>query len=42
MTAMNDDRFAQSAFLRARGTASEGKVAFAELFFEHRTNSPIE
>ncbi len=34
MTATNDDRFAQSAFLRARGTASEGKVAFAELFFD--------
>ena len=34
MTAMNDDRFAQSAFLRARGTTSEGKVAFAELFFD--------
>ncbi len=34
MTATNDDRFARSAFLRARGTASEGKVAFAELFFD--------
>ena len=34
MTATNDDRFAHSAFLRVRGTASEGKVAFAELFFD--------
>ncbi|WP_432348057.1 low temperature requirement protein A [Shinella yambaruensis] len=34
MTATTDDRFAHSAFLRARGTAQEGKVAFAELFFD--------
>lgn len=34
MTATNDERFAQSACLRARGTAKEGKVAFAELFFD--------
>lgn len=34
MTATNDDRFATSACLRARGTAREGKVAFAELFFD--------
>ena len=34
MTATNDERFAQSAYLRARGTAKEGKVAFAELFFD--------
>lgn len=34
MTALNDERFAESACLRARGTAKEGKVAFAELFFD--------
>src|SRR6218665_1473009 len=34
MTATNDERFAHSAYLRARDTASEGKVAFAELFFD--------
>lgn len=34
MTATNDERFAHSACLRARGTADEGKVAFAELFFD--------
>jgi low temperature requirement protein LtrA len=34
MTETNDNRFAHSACLRARGTASEGKVAFAELFFD--------
>nr|WP_314094428.1 low temperature requirement protein A [uncultured Shinella sp.] len=34
MMATNDERFAHSAYLRARGTASEGKVAFAELFFD--------
>ncbi|MXN43641.1 hypothetical protein GR138_00470 [Shinella kummerowiae] len=34
MTALNDERFAESACLRARGTAREGKVAFAELFFD--------
>ncbi|MCO5149769.1 MULTISPECIES: low temperature requirement protein A [unclassified Shinella] len=34
MTATTDDRFANSACLRARGTAQEGKVAFAELFFD--------
>jgi low temperature requirement protein LtrA len=34
MTETNDERFAHSAFLRARGTADEGKVAFAELFFD--------
>ncbi|MCQ4629447.1 low temperature requirement protein A [Shinella sp. CPCC 100929] len=34
MTATNDERFAHSAFLRARGTAQEGKVGFAELFFD--------
>lgn len=34
MTATTDDRFAHSACLRARGTAQEGKVAFAELFFD--------
>ena len=34
MTATNDERFTHSAFLRARGTAREGKVAFAELFFD--------
>ena len=34
MTGTNDERFAHSAFLRARGTAQEGKVAFAELFFD--------
>lgn len=34
MTATNDERFAGSAYLRARGTAREGKVAFAELFFD--------
>ncbi|MGQ3209511.1 MAG: low temperature requirement protein A [Shinella sp.] len=34
MTATNDGRFAESACLRARGTAKEGKVAFAELFFD--------
>ena len=34
MTATNDERFAHSACLRARGTAKEGKVAFAELFFD--------
>jgi low temperature requirement protein LtrA len=34
MTATNDERFARSACLRARGTAKEGKVAFAELFFD--------
>ncbi|MGD9476536.1 low temperature requirement protein A [Shinella sp. G-2] len=34
MTATNDERFANSACLRARGTAREGKVAFAELFFD--------
>lgn len=34
MTAPNDERFAHSACLRARGTAQEGKVAFAELFFD--------
>ena len=34
MTATDDERFANSAYLRARGTASEGKVAFAELFFD--------
>lgn len=34
MTATNDDRFADSACLRARGTLREGKVAFAELFFD--------
>lgn len=34
MTATNDERFARSACLRARGTVKEGKVAFAELFFD--------
>ena len=34
MTATTEDRFANSACLRARGTAQEGKVAFAELFFD--------
>ncbi|MDP9591229.1 UNVERIFIED_ORG: low temperature requirement protein LtrA [Shinella zoogloeoides] len=34
MTASEDQRFIHSACLRVRGTASEGKVAFAELFFD--------
>ena len=34
MTATDDDRFSTSAYLRARGTASEDKVGFAELFFD--------
>lgn len=34
MTATNDERFAHSAVLRARGTSQEGKVGFAELFFD--------
>lgn len=34
MTAPNDERFAHSPSLRARGTTQEGKVAFAELFFD--------
>ncbi|WP_411035744.1 low temperature requirement protein A [Shinella sp. BYT-45] len=34
MTEEDDQRFARSACLRTRGTAQEGKVAFAELFFD--------
>ena len=34
MSEPGDDRFAHSLYLRARGTAQEGRITFGELFFD--------
>ena len=34
MSEPGDDRFAHSIYLRARGTAQEGRITFGELFFD--------